>query len=216
MTLLAPSLLAANFANLSEDIKKVEVAGAHYLHLDIMDGRFVPNISFGVPIIKSIRPLTNMVFDCHLMIKRPSKYIQIFSEIGCDIITFHLEIEENIKKNISLVRKTGKKVGIAINPKIKIDWIFPYLEEIDQVTIMTVEAGFGGQKFIPKTLERIKAVKNYVSKKNLKLDIQADGGITLKNVKDVTKAGANIIVAGSSIFGTDDIEKSVKKFYDKF
>ena len=209
---LAPSLLAANFANLGKDIKALETAGVSTLHLDVMDGNFVKNISFGLPVIESIRPLTNMTFDLHLMIKKPSKYIQRFADAGADIITFHLEIDENIRKNIELVKSTGKKVGLAINPSLDVDWLYHYVKHIDQVTIMTVPAGFGGQEFMPQMLDKVKEIKTYLNKKDLNVDIQVDGGINLSNVQSTLDAGANVIVAGSSVFKGGDIPGAVASF----
>ena len=212
--ILAPSLLSANFANLSQDIKALENAGVTTLHLDVMDGNFVKNISFGLPVIESLRPITNMVFDVHLMIKKPSKYIQRFADAGADIITFHLEIDENIRKNIELVKKSGKKVGLAINPKLEVDWLFHYVKHVDQVTVMTVNAGFGGQEFMPETLEKVEELKRYLDKNNITtVDIQVDGGIKPSNVQSALDAGANVIVAGSSIFNASGgIEQAVREF----
>ncbi|MCL1936601.1 MAG: ribulose-phosphate 3-epimerase [Defluviitaleaceae bacterium] len=211
MNKLAPSLLAANFSNLEKDIKILENEKVDYLHIDVMDGHFVPNISFGIPILESIRKITNLTFDCHLMITNPSKYIEEFCKY-CDIITFHVEIEENINQNIKKVKEMGKKVGLAINPNTDKEKIIKYIKDLDMITVMSVEAGFGGQKFIPKSLETIKYYRDFIVQNNLKLDIEVDGGINLENVKSVLDVGANVVVAGSSILRANDIRRSVREF----
>ncbi|MCL1925330.1 MAG: ribulose-phosphate 3-epimerase [Defluviitaleaceae bacterium] len=217
--ILAPSILATNFLNLGSQIKEVEKAGAKYLHIDVMDGHFVPNISFGLPILESIKSgkfSTNgdnieMILDVHLMISNPSLYIEKFLQAGADIINFHIEVDENITSNL---RKIGvrEKAALTIKPKTEVETLFPYLEEISMALIMTVEPGFGGQKFMPEMLLKIERLANYREKNNLKFNIQVDGGITLENFKDVVNAGANIIVAGSSIFGANNITEAVHKF----
>ena len=208
--IVAPSILAANFLELGEEIKRVEKAGATYLHIDVMDGHFVPNISFGLPILNSIRGNTEMVLDVHLMIEKPSLYIEEFLNAGANILNFHVEVEEDIRQNL---RKIGReKAGLTIKPKTKVEAFFPFIENINLALIMTVEPGFGGQKFMPEMLPKIELLANYRERNNLKFDIQVDGGINLTNARDVVNAGANIIVAGSSIFGSSDIKQAVNEF----
>ena len=210
-TIIAPSILAANFLKLGDEIEKVEKAGAEYLHIDVMDGHFVPNISFGLPILQSIKGNTSMVLDVHLMISKPSLYIGQFLEAGADIVNFHVEVEEDIKKNLNLIGDKNKS-ALTIKPNTEIDTLFPFLGEIKMALIMTVEPGFGGQKFMPSQLYKIENLANYREKNNLKFDIQVDGGITESTASDVINAGANVLVAGSSIFNSEDVEGSIQNF----
>ena len=212
---LAPSLLAANFANLEKDIKAVEAAGCDYLHYDVMDGHFVPNISFGLPVLERIKPITNLVIDCHLMISHPSQYIERFAAAGADIITFHIEVHEDIQANISLVKSLGKQAGLAINPRTDPKLILPYLAHIDLLTVMTVQAGFGGQKFIPAVVPTIKFFADYIQTNQLDVALEVDGGINLDTLPLVLAAGAHVIVAGSAIFGASDIPQAVTAFRNK-
>ena len=212
MNILAPSLLAANFANLQQDITLLEQSGITHLHIDVMDGQLVPNISIGIPVIESLRPITNMVFDCHLMILQPSKYIAAFANAGADIITFHADVAEDIEQNLAQIKKTGKKAGLVINAHIAPEIAKPYLKQIDMVTIMSVQAGFGGQKFMPNSLEKISYFARQKKELNLAYDIQVDGGINLQNVEQILTTGANIIVAGSSVFNTKDIAATISNF----
>lgn len=216
MIKLSPSILSADFAALGDNIRKVENAGAHYLHIDVMDGIFVPNISLGIPVIKSIRNVTDMTFDVHLMITKPERYIKAFVDAGADIINIHLEASEDIKGSLASIKSFNKRTGLTINPNTKVEEMYPYLENLDLALIMSVNPGFGGQSFITSTLKKIEKLANYVSKNNLVLDIEVDGGITLENVNDILNAGANVIVSGSSIFSAQDIEEAVKSFYDIF
>lgn len=212
MIKLSPSILACDFAKLGEEIKKVEDAGSQYIHLDVMDGIFVPNISFGVPVIQSIRSMSKMVFDTHLMITDPIRYIENFAEIGSDIITFHYESCENHLEVIDKIHACGKKAAISIKPKTPAFVIESLIDKVEMVLVMTVEPGYGGQSFIPETINNIKAVKQMAQLHNPELDIEVDGGITLDNIGIVTQAGANVIVAGSSVFKAKDIDATVKEF----
>ncbi len=200
MLYIAPSLLAADFANLATEIKRVEQAGAQYLHLDVMDGAFVPNITFGPELISAIRKGTNMIFDVHLMIKRPERYIDKFVKAGADIITVHYEACENPMSVVHLIHSYEMKAAVAVSPKTPVEHLFPLIEHIDMALIMTVEPGFGGQSLIPETIEKVSTLRRYALERGIDLDIEVDGGISEKNVAELTSAGANVIVAGSAIF----------------
>lgn len=206
---ISPSLLAADFTQLREEIVKIEKAGAAMLHLDVMDGIFVPNMSFGMPVIESIRSVSPIIFDVHLMITEPHRYIERFAEAGADIITFHYESNSDVKSTIEQIKKAGKRASLSISPDTPAEAVFPYLADLDMVLVMTVYPGFGGQKLIPATLEKVKALREYINANGLNVDIEVDGGISPSNVADVTRAGANVIVAGSSVFHAEDPAKAI-------
>nr|WP_330363326.1 ribulose-phosphate 3-epimerase [Butyrivibrio sp. FCS006] len=203
MNILSPSILAADFKNLGQQIVDVDNAGAQYIHIDVMDGSFVPSISFGMPLIKSIRSATDKVFDVHLMIVDPIRYIKEFAEIGADIITFHLEAAPDVCAVIDEIHSLGKRAGLSIKPGTPVEELVPYLDKVDMILVMTVEPGFGGQPFIEASYDRIKAVRAMLTERGLDTDIQVDGGITKENVRSVIAAGANVIVAGSTVYRGD-------------
>lgn len=209
MIKIAPSILSADFSRLGEDIEKLHNAGADFIHIDVMDGRFVPNISFGMPIIKAIRNKTDKVFDVHLMIEEPSKYIDDFIAAGADLITIHYESEKHIDRAIQYIKSKGIKAAVALNPGTPTYVLKDIISELDMVLIMSVNPGFGGQKFIKYSIDKIKEVKAMSKEHNKDLLIQVDGGIDPSNVAEVIKAGANVIVAGSAVFKNGEIEKNI-------
>lgn len=209
MTILAPSMLSADFKELGKEIRVIEENGAKYLHFDVMDGIFVPSISFGMPVLKSIRSGTNLVCDVHLMITEPIRYVEDFAKAGADLITIHLEACEDVDATIAKIKECGCKVGISIKPNTPVSALQPYLEKVDMILIMSVEPGFGGQKFIPSSLDKISETKAMIDAKGLNIDIQVDGGIYTHNVEEVLNAGANIIVAGSAVFNGDTKQNTI-------
>ena len=208
---ISPSILSADFSNLEKDIKKLETAGADMIHVDVMDGHFVPNITIGPPVIKALRNKTSLPFDVHLMISPVHKYIKDFANAGADIITIHPEATPNLQESIDEIKSFKKKVGISLNPDTKIDIVENYLDKVDLILIMSVYPGFGGQKFISDVLEKIKGLKNLKDKKKLNFDIEVDGGINFSNFKSVIDAGANVLVSGTTIFkeNNGDIKKNI-------
>lgn len=211
MIKIAPSILSCNFSEIGKEIKKIESAGADLVHLDVMDGIFVPNITFGAPIIKSIRKIGNMPFDVHLMIQNPLKYISDFANAGADIITFHVESSSDINKTISEIKKHGKKVGLSLKPKTDIKILRPYLKYIDVVLIMTVEPGFGGQKFMENQLEKVLFLKQEAIKNELNFEIELDGGINLETIETVRKYPVDTCVSGTCVFESSDIKSTINK-----
>lgn len=215
MIKLSPSILACDYNILGAQVKEAYEAGAKYMHLDVMDGLFVPSISLGMPVIKSLRKATDVVFDTHLMINEPIRYIDDFVEAGSDIITFHLEATDKVEETINKIKAAKIKAGIVINPETPVEAIKPYLSMVDMVLIMSVHPGFGGQKYIPEATDKIRQARKLIDEAGYNIDLEVDGGVNLSNVKDVLEAGANVIVAGSAVFG-NNITDSVKGFLKSF
>ncbi|MBP3622339.1 MAG: ribulose-phosphate 3-epimerase [Lachnospiraceae bacterium] len=214
MNILSPSLLSVNFNNIEADAKVLDASGVKWYHLDVMDGHFVKNISFGPPVIECIRKITDSFFDVHLMVKEPIRYIDTFRKVGADLITVHYEACENLDETLEAIRKSGAKIGLAINPDTPANAVKDYIEKVDMILVMSVYPGFGGQKFMPIALEKIKDIRNWANEQGKDLLVEVDGGINLDNVTTVIEAGANVIVAGSAVF-KDDIAYNVKAFMDK-
>lgn len=214
MNILSPSILSADFWNLGEQIREIERTGVEYLHIDVMDGLFVPSISYGMPLIASLRKHTGLFFDVHLMIEKPERYVKDFAESGADMINFHIEGTDQVEETIKAIRSYGKKVGIAIKPGTPVEEAEPYLDLVDMVLVMTVEPGFGGQKLIPECLDKVVLMRRMVQERGLSTDIQVDGGIAIDNVERAVEAGANVIVAGSAVF-KNDISVNIEEFLHK-
>mgnify|MGYP005914587745 FL=1 len=207
---ISPSILAADFKVLGQEMKKTEENGAAYIHFDVMDGMFVPSISFGMPVLASIHDATEQFMDAHLMVQEPIRYVEAFQKAGADYVTVHLEACEDVKTTLDKIHACGMKAGLAVNPETDVKELVPYLEDVEMILIMSVHPGFGGQKFIPESLDKIREVRAMLNEKNLETDIQVDGGIYVENVREVLDAGANVIVAGSAVFRGDAGENTAK------
>lgn len=215
MLILAPSILSADFRKLGQEVETVANAGAEYIHIDVMDGMFVPSISYGMPVIKSIRPCTDKVFDVHMMVEEPGRYAEAMKEAGADLICVHQEACRHLDRTLNQIRELGMKAGVALNPATPVSALDCVLEQVDMVLVMSVNPGFGGQKFIPYTLEKVRSLRKRMNLLGLHTDIQVDGGISLGNVGEVIEAGANIIVAGSAVYN-GNVAGNVRAFLRKF
>ncbi|KHF39825.1 ribulose-phosphate 3-epimerase [Halalkalibacter okhensis] len=211
MIKIAPSILSANFANLAEDIKDVEQAGADYIHVDVMDGHFVPNITIGPLVVEAIRPITNLPLDVHLMIENPDAYIPQFVQAGADIISVHVEVTPHLHRTIHLIKEQGVKAGVVLNPATPVELIEPILEEVDLVLLMTVNPGFGGQKFIDSVLKKIEKVSQMVQSRGLPIEIEVDGGVNPETARKCVEAGANVLVAGSAIYNQENRQLAISE-----
>lgn len=215
MFTIAPSILSANFAKLEDEIKKIEIDGVNFLHIDVMDGQFVPNITIGAPVVRSIKKVTKLSLDVHLMIKDPEKYIDDFIKAGADIITIHVEATSLVDRIIKEVKSRGTKMGLSIKPNTSLELISKYYNDIDLVLVMTVEPGFGGQKLIPSTLDKIKELKKIKKERGLNFIIEVDGGVTEDNIHEYIKSGAELVVAGNAVFADPDPAQAVKRLLSK-
>lgn len=212
MIKISPSILSSDYGKLSEELKRMEDSGADMLHIDVMDGHFVPNITLGAPIVKCIRKASDLPFDVHLMISDPLKYIPDFVNAGSDIITFHIEAESDTQETIDAILKAGKKAGLAVKPKTPVEEVYPYLDKLSMVLVMTVEPGFGGQSFMEDTMPKVEKVKAEIERRGLNTDIQVDGGINEKTLAVAARAGANVFVSGNAIFSSDNAEETIRNF----
>ena len=211
MIRVSPSILSSDYSKLGEEIKRMEDCGADMLHIDVMDGHFVPNITIGAPVVKCIRKCSKIPLDVHLMISNPLKYVPDYAEAGSDIITFHVEADDDAGKTIDAIKSYGVRAAVSVNRKTPAQAVFPYLDRLDMVLVMTVEPGFGGQSFMAGMLPKISLIKKEIDRRGLNVDIQVDGGINCANISEAAKAGANIFVAGSSIFGADDAKAAIEQ-----
>lgn len=212
MIKISPSILSSDYGNLSSELKRMEACGADMLHIDVMDGHFVSNITLGAPIVKCIRKSSTLPFDVHLMISDPYKYIPDFVNAGSDIITFHAEADSDIEKTIDLILASGKKAGLSVKPKTPVESVYPYLDKLSMVLVMTVEPGFGGQSFMEDMMPKVSAVRSEIDRRGLDVDIQVDGGINKDTISIAAKAGANVFVSGNAIFSSDNAEKTIADF----
>lgn len=215
MIKLSPSILSADFAKLGEDVKRIDNAGCDWIHIDVMDGIFVPNISFGMPVVKAIRKCTDKFFDVHLMIEEPIKYVKEFKEAGAEMLTIHVEACEDVQATIDAIHEAGMKAGLALNPETAIDEVVPFMDKVEMILVMTVHPGFGGQSYIDECTDKVEVANAIITEYNYNTLIQVDGGITLDNVHIPIEAGANVIVAGSAVY-KGDVEKNITDFKSEF